>query len=257
MSTTAARSMHFESDRASDNEFVEAGWTVLHFTWKQVTGDPEHGDLRTIRATVARLLGRTAVGRVTRCAGKCGLVERVLALQTVSVAHSGGHQTRSLVKAAVLGPLQNVDATRRYSPGPLPRLVGVDRVLAERALQARPARPGRRRRAGPGPAADGLDQPGQRGDQRPGLVQVAVRRAVRDRRTPGPSCSAAALISSTAARLITSTAGMSTRSRVVGEVVVGEVVGVARPGARWPGRSRIGSVGDSWGAHVLYAVMCD
>lgn len=44
----------FESDRARDNEFVEAGWTVLHFTWKQVTGDPELM-ISTIRATVARL----------------------------------------------------------------------------------------------------------------------------------------------------------------------------------------------------------
>ena len=47
----------FENDRARDNQFVEAGWTVLHFTWKQITEDPELM-ISTIKATIDRLRSR-------------------------------------------------------------------------------------------------------------------------------------------------------------------------------------------------------
>lgn len=48
------READFERDRVRDNQFVEAGWTVLHFTWKQVTQDPD-SMISMIRATAIRL----------------------------------------------------------------------------------------------------------------------------------------------------------------------------------------------------------
>ena len=50
----------FEYDRARDNQFVEAGWTVLHFTWKQITENPELM-IATITATMGRLRSRRAI----------------------------------------------------------------------------------------------------------------------------------------------------------------------------------------------------
>jgi very-short-patch-repair endonuclease len=47
----------FETDRARHNEFVEAGWTVLHFTWKQLINSPENV-IATIRRTIAALRRR-------------------------------------------------------------------------------------------------------------------------------------------------------------------------------------------------------
>ena len=44
----------FENDRIRHNEFVEAGWTVLHFTWKQLAENHQQV-ISTIKATIARL----------------------------------------------------------------------------------------------------------------------------------------------------------------------------------------------------------
>lgn len=49
----------FEKDRARQNEFVEAGWTVLHFTWKQLTNHPE-SVIATIVTTISALRRRAA-----------------------------------------------------------------------------------------------------------------------------------------------------------------------------------------------------
>ncbi len=46
----------FEADRARNNDFVEAGWTVLHFTWTQLTQDAATV-VATIERTIARLRG--------------------------------------------------------------------------------------------------------------------------------------------------------------------------------------------------------
>lgn len=43
----------FDSDRARQNELVEAGWTVLRFTASQVADDP-----RSVVATVRRMVSR-------------------------------------------------------------------------------------------------------------------------------------------------------------------------------------------------------
>lgn len=51
----------FENDRARDNQFVEAGWTVLHFTWRQLTEHPERM-IATINTTVDRLRAGRALG---------------------------------------------------------------------------------------------------------------------------------------------------------------------------------------------------
>ncbi|MGS0687200.1 DUF559 domain-containing protein [Nakamurella sp. GG22] len=49
----------FETDRARHNEFVEAGWTVLHFTWKQLANHPQNV-ISTILTTITALRRRTA-----------------------------------------------------------------------------------------------------------------------------------------------------------------------------------------------------
>lgn len=48
------REIDFENDRVRNNQFVEAGWTVLHFTWRQLTQEPD-AMITSIRATIARL----------------------------------------------------------------------------------------------------------------------------------------------------------------------------------------------------------
>ena len=99
-----------------------------------------------------------------------------------------------------------------FSPGPWPGSSGAALDFAERQLQA--LQPVAHR---PGVRAQVLGrrrhQPGQRGDQPARLVEVAVRAVVGVRRADSPSFSAAALISITAARVITSTAGISASSR--------------------------------------------
>src|SRR5439155_6087543 len=42
----------FEEDRYRQNRLVGAGWTVLRFTWRDLTGRPGH-----VVATVRRVLG--------------------------------------------------------------------------------------------------------------------------------------------------------------------------------------------------------
>jgi very-short-patch-repair endonuclease len=49
-----SREIDFENDRVRNNQFVEAGWTVLHFTWRQLTQEPD-AMISVIRATIARL----------------------------------------------------------------------------------------------------------------------------------------------------------------------------------------------------------
>lgn len=51
-----AREGDFERDRVRANQFVEAGWTVLHFTWKQITRDAD-GMIAVIATTISRLRG--------------------------------------------------------------------------------------------------------------------------------------------------------------------------------------------------------
>lgn len=43
----------FERDRARQNRLVAAGWTVLRFTWRDLTQRPDHV-VRTVRAMIAR-----------------------------------------------------------------------------------------------------------------------------------------------------------------------------------------------------------
>ena len=94
------------------------------------------------------------------------------------------HQPQRALAGSVAGRRGRPEAgaTRRA----LARLVGVDRVLPERALQ-----PGQPVPEGRGVRAEvrggGLDQPGERGDQRAGLVQVTVRGPVGVRRRRGPA----------------------------------------------------------------------
>jgi len=47
----------FERDRLRHNEFVEAGWTVLQFTWKQLIETPDDF-ISTVKITMARLRGQ-------------------------------------------------------------------------------------------------------------------------------------------------------------------------------------------------------
>jgi very-short-patch-repair endonuclease len=47
----------FEADRERNNDFVEAGWTVLHFTWKQLTEDGA-SVVTSIERTIALLRQR-------------------------------------------------------------------------------------------------------------------------------------------------------------------------------------------------------
>ncbi len=65
----------FENDRARHNEFVEAGWTVLHFTWKQLTTSPENV-IGTIRATITTL-HRQRSGPLPRVRGVEGRQSRI------------------------------------------------------------------------------------------------------------------------------------------------------------------------------------
>lgn len=44
----------FENDRTRHNDFVAAGWTVLHFTWRQLSEHPDRF-VATVRATIDRL----------------------------------------------------------------------------------------------------------------------------------------------------------------------------------------------------------
>ena len=44
----------FENDRARHNEFVAAGWTVLQFTWQQITERPDQF-VAMVRTTITRL----------------------------------------------------------------------------------------------------------------------------------------------------------------------------------------------------------
>ena len=47
----------YQDDRARQNEFTVAGWTVLRFTWWTLSQEPDRA-VRDIRATLDRLLGR-------------------------------------------------------------------------------------------------------------------------------------------------------------------------------------------------------
>lgn len=47
----------FERDRERQNRLVAAGWTVLRFTWRDLTSRPAH-----VVATVRRQLARTGAG---------------------------------------------------------------------------------------------------------------------------------------------------------------------------------------------------
>lgn len=48
------REQDFENDRVRDNEFAEQGWTVLHFTWRQLTQEPER-TVAIVKSTIERL----------------------------------------------------------------------------------------------------------------------------------------------------------------------------------------------------------
>jgi very-short-patch-repair endonuclease len=47
---------HFQRDRRRQNRLIAAGWTVLRFTWWDLTERPDDV-LAQIRAAVARLAG--------------------------------------------------------------------------------------------------------------------------------------------------------------------------------------------------------
>jgi len=50
----------FENDRARQNALVLAGWTVLRFTWEQITAQPDEVVRQVMLAVKARGLGRIA-----------------------------------------------------------------------------------------------------------------------------------------------------------------------------------------------------
>jgi very-short-patch-repair endonuclease len=59
-----ATAERFQADRARQNRLVRAGWTVLRFTWRDLTGRPGHV-VATIRQTLSRqtVTGQTVAGQ--------------------------------------------------------------------------------------------------------------------------------------------------------------------------------------------------
>ncbi len=162
--------------------------------------------------------------------------DSVAMMPTVQPAAAGTHEYREAlrVKVTVIGR-EDIRSSREivvmrargdrgnvyqtgpvyFSPGPWPGSSGAALAFTERQLQRlQPVahRPGMRSEV----LGGGGDQPGQRGDQPARLVEIAACGLSSGSSDDSPSFSAAALISITADRVITSTAGISASSRTDG-----------------------------------------
>ncbi len=86
----------FEADRERNNDFVEAGWTVLHFTWKQLTEDGA-----VVIATIQRTIALARQRPIVHCRRRRVLTgsRRPIALLAWQSGCDRGEESRADVRA--------------------------------------------------------------------------------------------------------------------------------------------------------------